>query len=220
MKFVSDELGRTIQLYSVDEIGPIGGFHIEDLVAAVSERYGFVRRPDMKEAIQTGPKFGFGKLEAKGRQINIKELGFYTDGIIVDTPNTDDSSLVVDDVFEWLKNTFRFRDPETKIVRRYISHVVVDFDQPIDSALKGFETIRRVLSDAYKVAYGTAVTYDLFRIALTVDPQTLPQSAVTEFVIERRVNVPYSKNRFFSIAPLSTHAHLAFLEAIEREFCG
>lgn len=220
MKLVSIEIGRAIQLFAADEVGPIAGLYLPELFQFVSGRYGFIKHSDVTEASKTGAKFEQGQLKAGEKNINIKELSIHNDGIIVDTFNTDDSSTVVDDLFNSGKQTFRFRDPETKLPRRYVSHVVVDFNRPIDNALKGFEAIRRNLSSAYKNAYGADVIYDMSRIALAVDPQNVPQQTATEFIIERRVNVPHSKNRFYCVAPLPTQTHLALLETIEREFGG
>jgi len=218
MKLVSLEIGRVVQLFVADEVGPLAGLYVPELFQFVLARYGFVKHSDITEVLKTGAKFEQGQLKVGEKKINIKELSIHNDGIIVDTFNTDDSSIVVDDLFNSGKKIFGFRDPETKLPRRFVSHVVVDFNKPIDNALKGFEAIRRSLSSAYKNAYGTDVNYDLFRVSLAVDPQNVPPQTATEFIIERRINVPFSKNRFYCVAPLPTQTHLSLLETIEREF--
>lgn len=220
MKFVSGELGRVVQLFVADEIGPFGGIYIPDLYQLISERYGFVKQSDMAKVLEAGAKFEQGRLKIGDKNINILELTIYNDGIIVNGRHTDDASIVMDDILVWGKKAFGLRDPETKIARKYVSHVVVDFNKPIDNALRGFDIIRRNLNDFYKQTYGTGVVYDLFRISLAIDPQAVPLHTFTEFGIERRVGVPYSKNRFFSVAPLTTKAHLSLLEVVEREFGG
>ena len=220
MKLVSDELGRVVQLFIADEIGPFGGIYIPDLYQLISERYGFVKQSDMAKVLEAGAKFEQGRLKVGEKNINIMDLTIFNDGIVINGRNTVDASAVMDDLLVWGKQAFGLREPETKITRRYISHVVVDFNKPIDNALRGFGAIRRTLSDSYKQVYGADVNYDLFRVSLTVDPQTIPPQTFTEFAIERRVGVPYSKNRFFSVAPLTTQAHLALLEVVEREFGG
>lgn len=220
MKLVSDELGRVVQLFVPDEIAPFGGIYLPELFELISKRFGFVKQSDIADALKIGAKFEIGQLKVGEKKINIKELAIHQDGIVVDTRNTDDSSIVVDEMFRWGKQTLGLRDLETKRPRRYLSFVVVDFDKPIDNALKGFEAIRRNLSNAYKSTYETDVSYDLYRVSLAVDSQSLPPQTATEFTIERRINVPHSKNRFFCTAPLPTKSHLVLLEEIEREFVG
>ena len=220
MKLVSIEVGRAVQLFVADEVGPLVGLYVPELFQFVLERYGFIKHSDITEVLKTGAKFEQGLLKVGEKKINIKELNIHNDGIIVDTFNTDDSSIVIDDLFNSGKKNFGFRDTETKIPRRYVSHVVVDFNKPIDKALKGFEAIRHNLNSAYKNAYGTDVIYDLFRFSLAVDPQNVPPQTGTEFIIERRINVPFSKNRFYCVAHLPTQTHLALLEVMEREFGG
>ena len=48
----------------------------------------------------------------------------------------------------------------------------------------------------------------ILRMAFAVDPTKIPALRNTQFFIERRLQAPYSENRWFSGAPIQTEEHL------------
>ncbi len=60
----------------------------------------------------------------------------------------------------------------------------------------------------------------LYTFRLNFDPSRIPGRLgpinPTNFLIERRVGVPYERNRYFSQANTTTEKHLELLEQIER----
>jgi hypothetical protein len=80
--------------------------------------------------------------------------------------------------------------------------------------------IVQLVAEFYGRSYDEPVNFNLQHLALNVDPLTVPPLRNTRFYIERRLQRPYSENRYESGAPLRTEDHIALLEAIEHRLLG
>jgi hypothetical protein len=216
MKIISIERGQTLQLFNSDEIWPLTGLYVPDLVRDTIERYQFTNGPENSNPELTkGIKFHNGHMKIDELDIFISELQVFNDGILVSCTGTTFSDLIADDIAAWATARFKLRTPTTHQLRRHVSHIVFEFDAGISKAMNAFVNVADILSGAFNDAYQQRQRYDLTRLGFAVDPQTMPPHVNTAFVFERRINVPYTNNRFFSTAPLSTLAHHAALERIE-----
>jgi hypothetical protein len=208
MKFVSTETGQAIQLFMIDEVRPLkGGPFLPDVIANVARRYRFVSLPK-----EFGPgqalKFETGfAADAGGIPINALEI--YNDGIIVNTTHTDDADIIMDEFLGWIKTELKFREPQTKIPRRYYSRIIVELDEGLDNFIANFETCGKIVTRALGISNSMHVA----RMVFAVDPSPQP---LTSWQIEPRLGVPFEAKRYFSAAPLSTNAHVDMLAALER----
>ena len=100
--------------------------------------------------------------------------------------------------------------------RQYISTVIVEFDHAFDSIVEPFSAISKIYSDAINEQYGLDRKSQLARLTFNCDPlKLLPNSVNTDFAIERRVQAPYEKNRYFSQGPVPTSKLISLLERVE-----
>jgi hypothetical protein len=152
-----------------------------------------------------------------GAPVVIKEMGIFADGLIVDTFNTDVSELVLDDLFTWARETFGIRERQSPMRRTFTSAIVVEFAESIENAFGKLSKVSQLMTSALEAAYGWKYKYDLQRVSITVDPSQIPHLRATQFFIERRLQAPYSANRYWSGAPLKTGQHTKMLEVIEAE---
>lgn len=218
MKLVALEGGRLLDLVAIEEFRPAAGLYWPDLIQAMIDRYKFGIGPkELTEAIKSGVKFEHGKLVSDDDTKLIKEFSIYTDGLIVETSDTDTADLVLDDFFAWATNTFKLRERQNQVQRTYTSAVIIEFAKEIEPALGKLEKVVGMLSAALKDSYGWDYKYNVSRLAYSVDPEEIPHLRNTQFVLERRINVNYSENRYYSIAPIRTRDHLKLLTAIETE---
>lgn len=188
MKFISIEQGRVLDLVPLDEIRPNFGIYLTEFVTAINERYGFVSWPnDLSEAVSAGAKFQHGRFIVDGTQAVIKELGVYSDGIIVDTFSTHISDLVLDDLLNFAKDKFALRERATPARRIYTNVAVVEFERNVERGLGKLATIGNLLAESLRSAYGWDYEYNVHRIAFSVDPLGIPQFRNTQFFIERRI---------------------------------
>src|SRR5260221_7879777 len=119
-----------------------------------------------------------------------------------------------------ITSTFALKPSITIIPPRFTSVLTVEFEMAIEPALKGLSKIASYVSDAYKEAYNEDIEVKLLRLGLNADPMTVPPFRNTQFFIERRLQRPYTENRYQSGAPLRTEDHVALFENIERALQG
>jgi hypothetical protein len=214
---ISAEHGQSLQLFVAEEVRPPSGLYLPDLVRQISERYAFAIGPTNYEIImKEGAKFKEGRFVTEGRTIAIKDLGFFVDGILAVAFDTDDSDLILNDLIVWAAQSFGFREPRTKLPRRFVSSVIVEFDAELGRALLAFDELQENFASAIKGKYGMDPEINASRIALAADATRLPAGTTFEFMIERRVGRPFSENRYFSSATLPTTSHLALLKTFEQ----
>lgn len=216
MNLIATETGRVLQLIVMEEVLPLSGIYMPNLYQQLAERYAFVGRPaDYGDAIAKGAKFQHGRHITPTRTILIKEIGIFNDGIIIDSLNTDDAEYITEDFMEWVRTTFAFRERKTTIQRQYTSVVTVEFDNPIESAIKSLMTMVECMATTYNLSYDNNIDLHLLRLSFNADPLSVPPLRNTQFYIERRVQRPYSENRYQSGAPLRTEDHIGLLETME-----
>jgi hypothetical protein len=217
MRLVATETGRVLQLIVMDEVRPPSGVYMPDLYQRVAERYAFVGRPtDIASAIANGAKFQHGRLVMPSKTIVISEIGIYNDGVIVDALNTDDAEYVMEDVLSWTTTTFGLKERRTIIPPRFTSLVTIEFEGSIEQSIDRLMTITQSMAASFNRAYGGSVEINLLRLAFNADPLSVPNLLNTQFYIERRLQRPYSENRYQSGAPLRTEDHIGLLETIEN----
>lgn len=217
MNVISAEHGQSLQLFVAEEVRPPSGLYLPDLIRKISERYAFAIGPTNYEIImKEGAKYKEGRFVTEGRTIAIKDLGFFVDGVLVVALNTDDSDLVLNDLIVWASQNFGFREPRTKLPRRFVSSVIVEFEAELGRALLAFDELQEGFASSVKEKYGVDPEINASRIALAADPTKLPAGTTFEFMIERRVGRPFSENRYFSSATLPTTSHLDLLAAFEH----
>jgi hypothetical protein len=215
MNYISAHSGQSLQLYQPDEVRPLErGPFLPDVIARTVARYQFAKLPTLPAAEEGPLKFEIGKIIVDGVEISINSLEIYRDGIIVNTRHTDDSDAVIDDFFGWMIETFGFRAPMTKILRRYVSAVIVDLDSPLNSFLSRFERAQQIVSDAYEQTRGERRDFHVSQITITPN---LAEPQRDFFRLEIRTSSPHVvPNRYFCTAPLPTRAHIEMLAALER----
>jgi hypothetical protein len=217
MNLISTEHGQSLQLFVVEEVRPPSGLYLPDLIRKISERYAFAIGPSNYETVmKEGAKYKDGRFVTEGRTIAIKDLGFFVDGILAVAWNTDDAEAILNDLIVWVVQNFGIREPRTKLPRKYVSSVVIEFDAELGGALTAFEELQEGFASAIKERYGMEPEINASRIALSADPTKLPPQTTFEFTIERRAGRPFSENRYFSSATLPTASHLDLLGAFER----
>lgn len=180
--------------------------------------YQFGKLPDLnKIGTDQGRTFRDGRIFIGNKQVNIKEMSVYNDGIVLAASTTGEAQLAVDHILKWVQQNLGFREIQSEPQKRYSSTVVVEFDKPMDRLIKNLNAFTEIAIPLLKDTYGIDVKPQLYGIEIAVDPEDLPKSLILgDFRLQRRVNVPFSSERFLSHAPLPNEAHLHWLKAVER----
>jgi hypothetical protein len=213
MNYIAAETGQSLQLFHPDEVRPLErGPFLPDLIGKTTARYHFAKPPPGLPAENAGLKFEVGKFISANGEIPFN-LELFRDGVIVNTRHTNDSDAIIDDFFDWIVTTFGFRIPTTRITRRYTSVVIVDLEATLDHFLFKFQTLQKIVSDAYAQTRGEQHDFHLAQFTLT---PSLSEPARDFFRLEIRQATPFVPNRYFSNAPLPTGIHLDMLAALEQ----
>lgn len=217
MNLIAFDEGRVLQLFVGEEIRPYSGVSLPVFFSRLIDHYVFLERPpNFGDAIKAGAKFLNGHLTFESRDIAIKELAIYNDGIVVACHKTSDGEVVLADLMEWASKEFHMRPPITLKPRTYSSALIVEFSDSLDPLLNKFDKIAQRISSALNRAYGWDYDTHVARLGFKTDPTKLAPFTNTEFYLERRIDVPYSTNRFYSGAPLTTEQHLMYLGEFEK----
>jgi len=216
VKLISQELGRVRRLFNKDEITPIGGSYLPEMLRLTKEKYSFASSPTMESSEKEGAKFKIGRQVIGQRVINIATLTIFNDGIEAEASTTTDAKDIVDDIWAWAVRTFGFRAPTTAPFDLYTNIAVVTFDPRFEKIISIFDDVASLLTGAAKDAYHRDIKFGLDGVRFAPDTG----NAQIKFAIDRRADLPFSENRYFCTAPFTSDAHLTLLAAIEERAIG
>jgi hypothetical protein len=149
----------------------------------------------------------------------VDKLTIFGGGFVVETrSSTDDSEAFLQDMFAWAKEQFGIRyGPETIARKGYVNQVVFHSDVPILGQLSGsLSSLAKKVGQAVGAREKQPIDYELTQIWIHYD-QTTRKAPLAAFTIQRRIEVPFAENKYFSEAPLPTKQHIEFLEALEND---
>jgi hypothetical protein len=221
MKLISIEVGRTTWLFPVEEIMPLAGTDGKKIIAAITDGYGFSHppgNPTAEEIEKNGLKFAGGHFRFNNELMNVGEFIVFNDGIVAQATTTEGAAAFLDDIYNFLRAEFHFREIVSEVKTINLSSVVVEFEISISVALNKYKRIFDLVSGQLNLAEKTQYPAELTRMdfVLNMDPEFRPQNP-PRLMIEKRANTPFKQHRYFSSGPLTTKQHLAVLEKIELE---
>ena len=221
MKIVAYDSAKVTALFPFEEVAPLSPANIPDLIEQIGMRYNFSKLPDRglarSEIEKIGIRFESGYIEANEIRRNIVDFTTFSDGMVISAQTTEDGIIFWNDISRWLQSAQGFRDFDTKPSLRYLSQIIVEFESKLESILKGYDKIYKLIGNVISNIYETDVPMKFARIDLEFD-KTGNNSAliVPKFIIERRVLIGFERNRYMCSAPMQTADHLFVLENIER----
>jgi len=219
MKLTSVSLARTIWLFSLSELNPLG-IDFSPVFRGCAERYGFKKFPQHMLDLDSDKAFTFegGVFDTSaGKKIAIK-MRIYTDGIISDCwSNTKDADEFLIDLSDWIRKTHGFPIPDIEKIRKiYLSQLVVTSDtDPLTMSPKVNAFVELLSDEAAKSGHKTVFT--LGSIGFWSHDFDNPKS-IGPFKFERKLGTTLEEKRFFTEVPLTTDVHLKLLSAFEKVF--
>ena len=220
MKLIGTEVGRVVALMMSEDWRPqkLGA---QDLIRLIQERYTFVYAPNhslpWEEVQKGGLKFQLGKITIENRSIPIQDMTFWNDGIVINASNTKDAEEVLENLFILAHETLGVRDLKNTGRRLFLSNLVVEFDQSINSIISKYSDFSETLNKFMEATYSVELPMQVRSVSFHYDELTIPPwIKVAPFSIDRRLTYKYSDNRFFCEAPLRSEDHLKALELFEN----
>jgi hypothetical protein len=207
----------------LEEVLPLGGVNDRELIDAIADRYAFLKRPDLAkdDTKKDGYKFASGGFSFNSSTFRIGEFSIFSDGLVVNAIATDGSEAFLDDVINFAKGNFGFRDFETSPKRYFLSQIVVEFDHSPEKLLKLLDVLESIISTPLERIFGMAIPMKFARLDFGFDKTSKPNPSpaiVQNFVIERRAGISFEKERYFCAAPMRTAEHTEVLVQIEKLF--
>jgi hypothetical protein len=207
-------LARFIAFLPVEDLTPRGDILGIPESKKHVERYGFLKYPDKIEEFldEKGITFELGKWG----DVVITKLSVLPGGFALDTrSSTDDSERILSDILVWSKEALGFTyDPSMITHKMYVSQVTFTSGIPLSALNPRLDSFATRLTRSVSSALGHEFSYEASGLTFGYDTMHTKPNAPF-FIVERRENVPYSDNKYFSSAPLSTSEHLALLEEFE-----
>lgn len=220
MKIVVPTHGTVALRISADDVVPPPGLMMRDLIEFVAATYQFSVKPQIPPNVAPFMVQNFvfqsGQMVSGDSKLAIVQLSIIPNGDVVTAATTDIADKILDDFMALLDLTFGFRFADAEKRRVYQSNIVVEFD--VEDKFDEFKKVEKILNGAgirsapfgiKRLAFGSGDIQQL-QAANSID-----DIENSDFVIERRAGEPYSRNRFFCSAPVTTAQHLDLLNKIE-----
>ena len=220
MRLIGTELGRMVVLLTQEEWRPTK-LSTFDAMGAIKDRYSFAYAPSASipwETLQKdGFKFSQGKFRIRDLDASIQDLTFFSDGIVVNAHNTDEAEAFFQDLISWAKEFAGVRDLTNVGRKLYVSHVIVEFERPVNQLINRFQEFSLVLNQLMRTTYEFDFQMQLRTLGFHYDHFITPEwHKPTYFSIDRRIGHKYEANRFFCESPLRTNDHLLALRLLEE----
>jgi len=226
MKIQSILMGQALRSIRASNAGNV---YLLDAVKGLKDRYGFIQFPTTLQEYDAskGVTFLHGKFTSQrpltttglvSQNLVIDRFQIYTNGVLAETKAfAEDADLFLDDVLEWAKERFGLVFNEIPPIRKaYLSQLEVVLNINLNNYSRDISPFSKRIED-FLEGYGQKESsFEVSNISLHCDTTQFPVLAPTAFIVERKVQTPYSSQTYVTSAPLKTADHIKILESLER----
>jgi hypothetical protein len=209
-------LARAIAFVEMNDLNPRGGLRLPGVASMIVDRFGFAKYPQKPEEFDEikGVEFIEGSFEETG----IDKLTIWHNGVGVDVrSSTDEARAIIETSLEWLKNEAGLTYSPDMIKRwAYLSQLTFYTDADLDGLHPAIRNMGSRLTTAVSRLYGSDFQFHTNVLGWGFD-RTVKQFPISDFSIQRRAESPFSDNKYFSQAPISTNEHLNLLQQFETD---
>jgi hypothetical protein len=197
---------------NADEIRPPHATYFLTWVDQLKKKFNFVTAPLVLPSPGEPVVYREGVVAINGREIVIREMTVFNDGISVYVPSsTDDAAIALGAILEFA-TTLGVKTPITPPQQFFESNLVFELYKPIDSLIVHYEMLSNLINKHIGGPGHSSVT----ALSFSSDPALIaPKVNSTVFRIERRANTPFERNRYFSFANMTTEAHVEVVSKLE-----
>lgn len=208
-------LARTLAYIDVRAL--IAGTHVSfpDLTRSFGETFGFQKSPQTLEEfdLKKGVTFLNGKI---GRR-PIQKFVIW-EGLLAVESNTStmESTELLNEILNWAVLEFKINfEPDWITHFAYVSDVTFYSDAPLLKFSRAMTDLTSRVTAALSDTWKESLNCEVLGFKIGHD-STIRQFNIAGFTIERRANIKFSENQYFSEAPLPTDLHLELLQNFEK----
>jgi len=216
MRHVQVVLARVLAYIETVDLNPGGAVFFPHLISALVEKMEFQKFPTTFE--ETDEDKGVNFVEGRWGSITIDKLTIFRNALVLDTRvPTRDTENILEECLTWASKEHGIHYAPGMIKRRqYVSDVTFYSDVNLLSAHAAFVGLQKSLSQHESSLFGQMLDYQFTRFDLDFDKQKTPLISAP-FSIQRRGQIPFSENKYFSEAALPTDTHIRLLEQFEAD---
>lgn len=192
---------------------------LTDVVNSIRSTYQFTVYPIFNPAgIPETFTFANGRFLDGDKTFAIGQLVMAPNADIAVTISTEQAERVLEHLMDLLDTNFGYRLRQAKIVKSFLSNIVVTFDRGLEEYIRQFEHMADIIN---RFRLPERREFAIKRLAFGDSPEPVTGVDIMamiergDFTIERRAGRPFGENRYFSSAPLRTQDHIRVLEQIE-----
>lgn len=212
MELVGIDRTKVIMLFFVSN--PVGQPPLYKMLEGLVQRYKFASVPSKIEELKAD-RMEFGQGEFSGTRIDLLEV--FNDGLVVTSRCSSETiDSFIGDLRQWVLDSFGLKSIETHSINRsYESNLLFTSKKNLFSLLEKLDSVRLSLQKSLKSNLKMDVTYQSFGWGLAPDITTVAGLRPIPFRVERKADVAFSSDLYFSSAPLPTGEHLKLLQLVE-----
>lgn len=217
MQLAAVLLARVLLFVESFDLNPRGEAYYPDIVRGIVEKCGFQKFPQKLEEFDEVKGVEF--VGGRWGDVTIETMKIFTNGLMLDTRvSTAESDRVLAEALAWSVSTLGLVYSPRMINRRgYVSHLTFHTNVPILGTLDSpVSKLTRSANEAVARITGDETHWE--PIVLTLQSDQVPRKSLNApFTIQRRAEVAFSDNKYFSEAPLPTDIHIGLLEQFESD---
>lgn len=216
MELVSITLARVVAMIQLQEWDPFGRTLTLEALAKLGGRFSFAKAPARLEDLdlQKGIELSEGKLG----EIRIDRITVFLNGIVIDTrSSTEDSERILDDVLALAQQAFGANIKPAR--QSFLSQFIFRSEMRLAALNPALPKIANILTERASADLKHPFAFEPTAILLNVDTSQA-KTVPAMFSIERRAEIPFAENTYFSSAPLRTNQHMEIVKAFEASLLG
>jgi hypothetical protein len=215
MELLNVVRAQSVWLFDANDLNPHGKNFFTDLIEWMKEHYQFQKSPSTPEDLDPSKGLAFkqGAFNMGGEQLTV-ELTIYNDGLIANSySSTRATDRFLEDALSGAVREFDLQYSKTLVrSKTYLSEITVLLKEPLSKINPKLAAFADKISQVH--GHKNASPFEVGGISFWSDV-SMAALKFAPFSIERRLNAPFSENRFYSKAPIHTDEHLNLIADFE-----
>jgi hypothetical protein len=209
-------LARALGFVDINDLNPRGRSFFPYLVPLIVSRFNFQQYPMKPDEFDEskGVTFGMGHTG----ESTIDKITVWNNGIGVDVrSSTTDAKNILELTLSWLRDEGYLEFHPSMINRwGYLSQITFFADINLDQFNPALRNLAVAVGDSVAQEQGIKSPFGVSGINIDFD-RSFAQSPIALFTLQRRAEVPFTRNKFYSEAPLPTETHIRVIQQLEKD---
>jgi hypothetical protein len=198
------------------DLNPRGKAFYPEIVQGIVEKCGFLKFPQKLEDFDETKGVEF--VAGRWGHVTIETMKIYNNGLLLDTRvSTAESERVLREAVSWAASQFGLTYNPKMISRKgYLSNLTFYSEAPILIGCTPLSKLAARAGEAMTEINGDKTPWQ--PIILTLQSDSVPRKPTNAtLTIQRRGDIAFSENKYYSESPFPTDVHIGLLEQFEKD---